>query len=57
MSWAIDLVAALGGCLLVGGVFLQFDTACALMVSGVLLIAFALKAARVHEGTDVSDSE
>jgi len=57
MNWIIDLIAIIGGCLLVAGVFLQCGLACSLMVSGVLLMAFALKAANVQEESDVSISE
>ena len=57
MSWMIDVIAFLGGLLLVAGVFLQYGLAYSLMIGGLLLIAFALKAARVYEENDVSNTE
>lgn len=57
MSWVIDLIAAIGGCLVVAGVYLQYGLATSLMTAGALLIAFALKAAKVQEDKHVFDSE
>ena len=57
MSWVIDFIALVGGCLLVSGVFLQFGLSASLMAGGLLLMAFALKAAKVQEGTNVSNRE
>ncbi len=53
MSWIIDLIAVVGGCLLVSGAFLQYGLSFSLMLAGFLLIAFATKAAKVQEDANV----
>ena len=57
MTWLIDVLAAIGGLLVCAGVFLQFGLGFSLMSGGLLLIAFALKAAKVQEGLNVSNKQ
>lgn len=57
MSWMIDVIAFIGGCLVVAGFFLKFGLAYSLITGGLLLIAFALRAASVQEGKNVSNIE
>lgn len=55
MTFLIDFLAVTGGLLVVAGVYLQLGLAIALVVAGFLLIAFALKAAKVIEDSNVPD--
>ena len=55
MKIAIDVLAIIGGMLIVAGVFLQFGLAVALMTGGALLIILALRAAKVQEESNVTD--
>ena len=57
MTWLIDLTAILGACAVVAGVFLGYGLPPALICGGVLMIAFALKAAKVYEESHVIDGE
>ena len=55
MKLAIDLIAIIGGILISAGVFLKFDLACALITGGLMLILLAIRAAKVHGDTNVSN--
>lgn len=49
MKYAIDGIAIFGGLLITAGVYLMAGAGPCLIVAGVLMIALAVKAAKVHE--------
>lgn len=55
MTWVIDAIALIGGIVLAAGVFVQYGAGFSLIVGGVFLIAFALKAAKAQEEGNVSN--
>ena len=57
MSYLIDAIAIVGGAFVASGVFLLFGAGYALIVSGMLFIAFALKAAKTQEDSHVSNRD
>lgn len=57
MSYFIDSLAIFGAALVVSGVFILFDAGHALIVCGILFIAFALKAAKTQEDAHVSNRD
>lgn len=54
MSFAIDAIAIFGALLICAGVFILFGAGYSMISAGILTIAFALKAAKVQEGANVS---
>lgn len=56
-SLIFDLMAIVGGALVVAGVYLQYSLPPALMVGGLLLISLALIGAKTNGEMNVPDGE
>lgn len=57
MTWVLDVLAIVGGAFIVAGVFLEFGLAYSFIVAGLLLVGLALRAAKVQEDANVTNSE